>query len=103
MTEHSGSPDTTTRHGEYKIPEGKLVVIDLHILQGCLHDVQLSGDFFLEPPEALETINAALNGMPQDATLAQLEQAVNAAVGPEVTMYGLTATGIAVVVQRALA
>ncbi|NYT61773.1 biotin--protein ligase [Alcaligenaceae bacterium] len=91
------------RHGEYKIPEGKLVVIDLQVVEARLHNVQLSGDFFLEPPETLDAINAALNGLPHNATSTQLEQAVQAAIGADVTMYGITAAGIAVVVQRALA
>lgn len=90
------------RHGEYKIPGGKLVVVDLRVERGRLRDVQLSGDFFLEPPEALDAINAALVGLPYDADAAVLEAAVRAALGPDVEMYGITAEGIAVVVQRAL-
>ncbi len=103
MTEHDKRVDAAMRHGEYKIPEGKLVVVDLQVVQGCLHGVRLSGDFFLEPPETLDAIDAALNGLPQDAKPEQLEQAVQSAVGADVMMYGITAAGIAVVVQRALA
>jgi len=91
------------RHGEYKIPGGKLVVVDLRVAQGRLADVQLSGDFFLEPPEALDVINAALTGLPCDVGAAALEAAVRAALGPDVEMYGITVEGVAVVVQRALA
>ncbi|MFT0548777.1 biotin--protein ligase [Allopusillimonas ginsengisoli] len=91
------------RHGEYKIPEGKLVVVDLQVIEGRLHNVQLSGDFFLEPPETLEAMNAALNGLPHDVTQAQLEQAVGAVTGPDVMMFGITTEGVATVVLRALA
>jgi hypothetical protein len=91
------------RHGEYKIPGGKLVVVDLRVARGRLRDVQLSGDFFLEPPEALDAINAALTGLPSDVDAAALEAAVRAALGPDVAMYGITVEGVAVVVQRALA
>lgn len=94
---------SVARHAEFKIPNGKLVVVDLLVVEGCLYQVQLSGDFFLEPPEALDQINAALNGLPQQVTALQLEQAVLAAVGADVMMYGITAAGIAIVVQRALA
>lgn len=90
------------RHGEYKIPGGKLVVVDLRVLDGHLHQVRLSGDFFLEPPEALDAFNAALNGLPANASAQQLAQAVRRATGPEVMLYGLSADGIAVVLQRAL-
>ncbi|HEX2531557.1 MAG TPA: lipoate protein ligase C-terminal domain-containing protein [Burkholderiaceae bacterium] len=89
-------------HGEYKIPGGKLVVVDLRVADGRLRDVQLSGDFFMEPPETLEAINAALNGLPVAAGAADIEQAVQAVLGPEVMLYGLTPEGIAVVVERAL-
>jgi hypothetical protein len=91
------------RHGEYKIPGGKLVVVDLSVERGRLRDVQLSGDFFLEPPEALDAVNAALVGLPCDAGAAVLEAAVQAALGPDVEMYGITVEGVAVVLQRALA
>lgn len=93
----------TARHAEYKIPNGKLVVVDLTVVDGCLRQVRLSGDFFLEPPEALDQINAALNGLPQEATPFRLEQAVLAAIGADVMMYGITAVGVAIVVRRALA
>ena len=51
----------------------------------------------------MQAINAALEGLPREAISQQLQQAVRAALGPDVQMYGLTVEGIAVVVQRALA
>lgn len=102
MAAHEGCTDATMRHGEYKIPEGKLVVVDLHVVDGRLRDVQLSGDFFLEPPETLSAINTALDGLPHEATVEQLEYAANTAIGPDVMMYGITTVGIALVVRRAL-
>lgn len=94
--------DGTARHAEYKIPGGKLVVVDLKIAAGRLADVRLSGDFFLEPPQALDAIDAALEGLPADAGFERIVAAVNTALAPPVAMYGLSAEGIAVVVQRAL-
>ncbi|MGB6009164.1 biotin--protein ligase [Castellaniella sp.] len=90
-------------HGEYKIPGGKLVVVDLRVMDGHLNHVRLSGDFFLEPPEALDAINAALEGLPADTDAAHLTRVVNDALGADVEMFGLTPEGIAVVVGRALA
>ena len=58
-------------HGEYKMPGGKLVVIDLALRDGHLANVQLSGDFFLEPDSALRAINRALEGQPADANEAE--------------------------------
>ena len=49
-------------HGEYKVHGGKLVVVDLDVRDDRLHGVQVAGDFFLEPAEALDDICAALEG-----------------------------------------
>lgn len=53
-------------HGEYKTPGGKLVMADLDVREGRLKDVEVSGDFFLEPPEALSGITGALENAPAD-------------------------------------
>jgi len=89
-------------HGEYKMPGGKLVVIDLDVRDGHLAEVQLSGDFFLEPDSALGTINRALEGLPARADEATLADAVQTALGPETMMYGISPQAIAVAVRRAL-
>ena len=51
-------------HGEYKVPGGKLVVVDLDVVDGLIQNFQLAGDFFLEPDSALEAINRAVVGLP---------------------------------------
>ncbi|MEO7050611.1 MAG: biotin--protein ligase [Rhodanobacter sp.] len=89
-------------HGEYKMPGGKLVVVDLDVHDGRLAQVQLSGDFFLEPDDALATINQALEGQPERAGQNTLAAAVRAALGVEVMMYGISPEAIAVAVCRAL-
>ena len=53
-------------HGEYKAPGGKLIVADLDIRDGKLTNVGVSGDFFLDPPEALDGIIGALEDAPAD-------------------------------------
>ena len=89
-------------HGVYKVPGGKLVVVDLAVVDGRLASVQVSGDFFLEPDSELDTINAALLGLPADADEHQLTDVVDNALGPEVSLYGLTPEGVAIAVRRAL-
>ncbi|MER6923680.1 lipoate--protein ligase family protein, partial [Streptomyces spiralis] len=51
-------------HGEYKVPGGKLVVVDVEADDGVLRQVRVAGDFFLEPDEALDAVNGALEGAP---------------------------------------
>jgi lipoate-protein ligase A len=89
-------------HGEYKMPGGKLVVVDLDVRDGRLAHVQLSGDFFLEPDSALRTIDAALEGQPADMDDAGLVRRIRGALAPDVMMYGISPEAIAVAVRRAL-
>ncbi|GMA30774.1 hypothetical protein GCM10025875_07660 [Litorihabitans aurantiacus] len=94
------------RHGEYKVPGGKLVVAD--VAQdgegdgATLSEVAISGDFFLEPDEALGTINAALVGLPSTASVATMAAAVATAVGDDVAMVGFSPEAVAIAVRRAL-
>ena len=104
-------PDDETLHGEYKVPGGKLVTVDLATRDGALADVRVAGDFFLEPDEALVEIDAALSGLPVDTTTSGLTDAirehlaaaqdVGRLVGP-VAMVGFDERAVAVAVRRAL-
>ena len=95
--------DGATRlHGEYKVPGGKLVVVDLDVQDGLLADVSLSGDFFLEPDEALGDINAALTGMPATTPAADISAAVSAGLPQGAVLFGFSPEAVAVTVRRAL-
>ncbi len=89
-------------HGEYKVPGGKLVVVDLVVAGNQLADVRVSGDFFLEPDSALDAINQALCGLPAASSEAALSTAVAAALDAGVAMFGITPEAVAVVVRRAI-
>lgn len=90
------------RHAEYKIPGGKLLVLDFQLLANKLTQVQLSGDFFMEPPEALDVINDTLEGISADFDEQELIQQLNTNLGDSVILYGITIEGIIVVLKRAL-
>lgn len=90
-------------HAEYKVPGGKLVVVDLSVENDVISQARLSGDFFLEPPEALGLINAALQGLSVNCSAEEISAYVSRALSPETEMYGLDAQAIGVVVRRALA
>lgn len=91
-----------TAHGEYKVPGGKLVVVDLVLVDDRMTAVQVSGDFFLEPASALATIDAALEGRSIDTGEAALAAAVEAALGPGPQLFGITPEGVAIAVRRAV-
>jgi len=95
-------PEVTRVRGEYKVPGGKMVAADVVVADGRLASVAISGDFFLEPDDALERINAALVGQPVAAKVADLTGAVEAALDDTVTLVGFTAGSVAVAVRRAL-
>ena len=89
-------------HGEYKVPGGKLVAVDVESAGGHIVSAAASGDFFLEPDEALDDINAALVGMPDTASAELLAQSIQASLGPGVRMVGFTPAAVGIAVRRAL-
>ncbi|MEO7122661.1 MAG: biotin/lipoate A/B protein ligase family protein [Lacisediminihabitans sp.] len=90
-------------HGEYKVPGGKLVVVDLDVVDGKIANFRLAGDFFLEPDSALESINAAITGLPEDADAVQIASAARAALPEGATLLGFSPEAVAVAVRRSLA
>ncbi|WP_171168580.1 biotin/lipoate A/B protein ligase family protein [Streptomyces sp. I05A-00742] len=90
-------------HGEYKVPGGKLVVVDLEVREGVLRDVRVAGDFFLEPDEALLDINRALEGAPADLPAPQLASRIDAALPEGAILFGFTSEAVGIAVRRALA
>jgi lipoate-protein ligase A len=91
----------TSMHGEYKIPGGKLVVVDIDIKDGVITRPQISGDFFLAPEEALDWMTAALDGVAANVSEEELGRRLRQALtGAE--LLGLTPEGVAVAVRRAI-
>ena len=89
-------------HGEYKVPGGKLVVVDLDEVDGSIANFRLAGDFFLEPDTALDAIDAAVNGLPIDADSGHIASAIRAALPLEATLLGFTPESVAVAIRRSI-
>jgi lipoate-protein ligase A len=89
-------------HGEYKVPGGKLVVVDLEVRDGRIADFHLAGDFFLEPDDALAEIDAAVNGLPDTTDTAGIAEAVRAALPEGAALLGFTPEAVGTAVRRAL-
>ncbi len=89
-------------HGEFKVPGGKLVVVDFDIVDGAISSFMLAGDFFLEPDSALAVINSAVNGLPADATAADISTAIDSALSADTTLLGFSAAAVATAVRRAV-
>ena len=90
-------------HGEYKVPGGKLVVVDLEVVDGRIADFQLAGDFFLEPDSALEAIDAAVNGLPAEADAKTIAAAVKDALPEGASLLGFSPEAVAVTVRSRIA
>ena len=88
--------------GEYKTPGGKLVIVDFSVADGMLKGVQVSGDFFLYPEDALPQITASLEGLPMDADRDAIAGRITGALAPDVVMLGFSADAIANAVRNAL-
>ena len=92
----------TTLHGEYKVIGGKLVAADLSLADGRIATASINGDFFLEPDEALEDLNAAVAGLSTDAEHRVIREAVERGLRPEAELFGVDAFAVASAVRRAL-
>lgn len=90
-------------HGEYKVPGGKLVVVDLEVVDGRISGFRLAGDFFLEPDSALEAIDAAVNGLAAESDAKTIAAAVKDALPDGAILLGFSPEAVAVAIRRALA
>ena len=90
------------KHGEYKTPGGKLVIVDFDVTNNLIHNMQINGDFFLEPAEALSALNESLENFDATATEQELADRITAAVPQEAELIGFNPTGIAIAIRRAL-
>lgn len=89
-------------HGEFKVPGGKLVVVDLDVVDGRISDFRLAGDFFLEPDSALASINAAVTGLDAETDAAALAAAITAALPSDAMLLGFSPEAVATTIRRAL-
>lgn len=88
--------------GEYKVPGGKLVVVEFDTADGVITNAALSGDFFLEPDEALADLQGALNGLATNASAQDIANAVRASVSDDVVMLGFSPEAVGTAVRRAI-
>lgn len=88
--------------GDYKTVGGKLVTVDFDLEHGRLRNVQVSGDFFLYPEEALGDIRQALEGLPESAGQPEIVERIEASLSPDAALVGFTPEAVAVAVGRGL-
>ncbi|MFW6448005.1 MAG: hypothetical protein ACOC0X_00530 [Halobacteriota archaeon] len=84
--------------GSVKVPDGKLVRVAA-TFDDRFREVTITGDFFLEPPEALAAIEAAIEGQPIDASEDELAAAVDAV---EADLIGFGPADVAAAAKEAV-
>ncbi|MFC4336385.1 lipoate--protein ligase family protein [Salininema proteolyticum] len=89
-------------HGEYKGPGAKLVAVDAWMEEGEVVEFRLHGDFFLEPDDALEKVNAAMVGVRSDQSDEGIVATIKAALPDDAVMVGVSVEGIVTAFRRAL-
>jgi len=81
-----------------KVPDGKLVTVSV-TYDDAFEDVAIRGDFFLEPPAALEEVEAAVEGLPTDSDRTQLVTAIQSV---DAQLIGFDADDLAIALQEAV-
>lgn len=88
--------------GEYKTAGGKLVGVRFTLENHVLRAVEVHGDFFLYPEEALPGIAGALDGAPADLTETAFAARIEAAIPVGTEWLGASPQALATAVCRAL-
>ena len=91
-----------SHHGEFKTPGGKLIAVELDVIDDELRDVVVTGDFFLYPEEALPLLAGALENSPASLDEAGYTARVRAALDATAELVGSSPEALAVAVVRAL-
>ncbi|UPM45115.1 hypothetical protein [Halocatena salina] len=82
----------------HKVSDGKLVEVRV-TYDEAFENVTIRGDFFLEPPTALEELEAAIEGLPTDSDRARI---VGAIQGVEAQLIGFDAEALATALEEAV-
>ena len=88
--------------GEFKTPGGKLIAVDLDVVDGELRNVVVTGDFFLYPEEALPLLSGALEHSAAALDEAGYAARVRGALDAGVELVGSSPEALAMAVVRAL-
>lgn len=81
-----------------KVPGGKLVRVKIDFEGELLKSVQITGDFFLHPEEALETLEAALREIRFDEVEKKAEEVLSS---HNLMLVGVTPADLSEVINSA--
>jgi lipoate-protein ligase A len=93
---------TCRSRGEFKTPGGKLIAVELDVVDGELRNVVVTGDFFLYPEEALPILARALEKSPATLDEDGYAARVQTALDVSAELVGSSPEALAAAVVRAL-
>lgn len=86
---------------EEKVPEGKLVCLEVFLEGGKAVRVLITGDFFLHPEERIEALEQALYGVPLSASEGEIAAKLQNALGGGI-LIGATCADLARIFKKAV-
>ncbi len=82
-----------------KVPDGKMVELELEIDSGEVEDARIRGDFFLEPPEKLGELEKQLEGLKIDV---EKEKVIEKLEDVEADLIGFSTEDVAEAFRQAV-
>jgi len=86
---------------EEKVPNGKLVCVEVDADSEKTTKVRITGDFFLHPEDALDKVEASLTGIPLSACESELASRIKGSLGGA-QLIGATAEDFARIFKKAV-
>ena len=84
-----------------KIPNGKLVSVEVWVGDERVEKVRITGDFFLHPEEKIDEIERSLEGLPVSSDDAEVRAKIEAAL-ENAELVGVSAEDLARIFRRAV-
>ncbi|HQR43161.1 MAG TPA: biotin/lipoate A/B protein ligase family protein [Gemmatales bacterium] len=92
-------------HGECKTPGGKLIAVDLMVVDGLIQSARLSGDFFIHPEthaaSVFQQLTQTIQGQSVALSLGEWKTRLHAALPWDVELLGSSTDALAVALCRA--
>jgi lipoate-protein ligase A len=86
-----------------KIPGGKMVCLELRVIEGAIADITISGDFFLHPEEAIASLERRLNGLDSSTPETKLKDEIDVCLlSEDARLIGASSSDIARLIRRAV-
>ena len=80
-------------HTIYKVPNGKMVRLEMEYDQERINDIIISGDFFMHPEDAIDLIEQALTGI--EIEEGKIKEAINKVAEEQgINFFGIDADSL---------